>query len=199
MTYFQKSSYLYFLRISIIITAFFCCFIIPNDTYSQQGGILINQWCGINDSESSAVIATCEAQDALNVESSLLGNSLKKRDGFTRDASLSVATSPVNGSFYFTIDNGDNLTVVCHNRQCAKSTNGAAFSVFLTTAGSQTNLPTRWSFVTIDGDLFGANEKRDAVFKYDGTTFVSPGEIPAGSILELTEDRLVVADTSANP
>ena len=172
---------------------------LPYEAGGQEGVILIDKFGGLNDISSPATLPPTACQDCLNVEANLSGTAILKRKGFTREAALIVATGPVTGSFQFVTDAGDSLVIVCHDRYCAKSANGAAFSNFLSTAGGSGNVPTRWSFVTVDGDLYGANDRRDAVFKYDGTTFTSPSEIPAGSLLALTEDRLVVGDTAANP
>jgi hypothetical protein len=171
----------------------------PRLGFSQTPAqVVVTQFGGLNDTDPSATLANGQAQDLLNVEASLTGNAILKRSGFSRAAALSVSTSPVNGSFFFVDANGNNQVIVCQDHNCAKSTNNAAFSVFLTTAGG-TAIPTRWSFVQINGAVYGANDLRDAVFKYDGTTLSYPATIPAGSILELTKDRMVVADVGGNP
>lgn len=168
---------------------------------AQQAQVVLDRFGGLNDVDAPATIGQSEAQDALNVESNLEGTAILKRRGFTREAALTVSTGPVNGSHTMTCDNGDQLTIVCHDRYCSKSTNGGAFSNWLSTAGAKgaTAVPTRWSFVDVDGDLYGANDSRDPVLKYDCTTLSYPINYPAGSLLALTEDRLVIADTSANP
>ena len=167
--------------------------------FSQQGDIVIDRFGGLNENDSAATLANHEAQDALNVEANLQGTALLKRQGYTREAALTVATAPITGSFYYTTDSGNNLVIVCHDRYCSKSTNGSAFSTFLSTAGGSSGIPARWSFVAVDGDLYGANDKRDPILKYDGNTLSYPIGPPAGSVMELTEDRLAVGDTSANP
>lgn len=159
----------------------------------------IDRFGGLNDTDSPATLPPGSAQDALNVEANLDGTAIIKRRGYSREATLTVATAPVTGSFSFTVDVGDNLVVVCHDRYCSKSVNGGAFSNFLSTAGGSGAVPTRWSFVSVDGDLFGANDRRDPIFKYDGTTLSYPSGPPQGSLLALTADRMVVADQSANP
>lgn len=165
---------------------------------AQQGQVSIDRFGGLNDVDSPATIESHEAQDALNVESNLEGTAILKRRGFTREASLTVATSPVNGSFTMTCDNGDQLAIVCHDHYCAKSVNGGAFANFISTAGGSA-IPTRWSFVTIDGDLYGANDLRDPILKYNCSTLFSPAGFPAGSILALSDERMIILDTSANP
>lgn len=167
----------------------------------QSGTIIVDHFGGLNDTDASATLDNSEAQDALNVESSVSGTSLLKRKGYSRLASLTVTTSPVSGSFSFIDPNGNRQDIVCHDHYCAKSTNGSAFSVFVTSAGTfgSGTIPTRWSFVAINGKAYGANDSRDAIWQYDGTTLSWPGTMPKGAVLELTKDRLVVADVSANP
>ncbi len=151
---------------------------------------------GLNDTDSPATIGDCEAQSALNVESNKTGTAIFKRKGYSREANLTITTSPVTGSHSFLTDAGDKLDIVCNDRQCSQSVNGGAYTIFLNTATAGV---TRWSLVDVDGDLYGANDARDTVFKYNGTTLLYSTGIPHGSILELTQDRLVAADTSANP
>lgn len=140
-----------------------------------------------------------EAQDALNTESSLSGTAILKRSGYSRLYSLTVATAPVSGSFSFIDSNGNRQDIVCQDHNCAKSTNGGAFSVFLSTAGGACT-PTRWSFAQTNGNLYGANDCRDVIFKYNGSARTSlPSTAPLGSVIESTKDRLVIADVASNP
>lgn len=178
-----------------MVGALLALFLVP----AQAGMIAIDRFCGLNDSDSPATISDCEAQDVLNVEANLNGTAAKKRPGFTREATLTISTGPVTGAHEFKCDSGDVLRIVCHDRYCSKSTNGGAFVTFLSTAGGAGAVPTRWSLVSVDGDIYGANDRRDAVFKYDCTNLTHPTDIPAVSILALTEDRLVGADDSSNP
>lgn len=168
-------------------------------SFAQQDAKNIGCFLGMNDTDGSVVLSDCEAQDALNVESNLSGTAIIKRKGFSREASLTVTTAPITGAFEWTCDSGDKNIVVCHDRYCSKSTNDSAFTNFLSTAGGTGAVPTRWSFVTVDGDLYGANDRRDAVLKYDCTNLTHPSEIPAGSLLDLSDARLIVSDTAANP
>ena len=168
---------------------------------AQTQPIMIDHFLGLHDDESSAAIQDQESQDCLNVEINDSATAVIKRPGYSRIASLSVATSPVNGSFSFTDPNGNRQDIVCHDRLCSKSTNGGAFAVFIDSAGRNSSglMPTRWSFVQVNGTLYGANDARDAPITYDGTTLAWPATMPRGSLMELTKDRLVVADPSSNP
>ncbi len=151
---------------------------------------------GLNDSLTPAALGPCESPSLLNVESNLDGTAIIKRKGFSKFADLTIGTSPVNGSHSYIDSSGNRLDIVCQDRNCAKSTNGNAFALFLTTAATGI---TRWSFVDQGGILYGANNRRDPILKYDGTTLSYPVGMPEGSILELTQDRLVVGDISGNP
>lgn len=151
---------------------------------------------GLNDADSPAVLSNCESPDLLNVEANLSGSAILKRKGFSNTASLTITTAPVTGSHSFIDSAGNRLDIVCQDRNCAKSTNGNAFSTFLTTAASGI---TRWSFVDQGGILYGANDRRDPIMRYDGTTRSSPVGMPLGSILELTQDRLAIGDISGQP
>ena len=161
--------------------------------HAQQGVFGSDKFCGLNDTDSPATLADCEAQSALNVETDLNGLSLKKRGGFSLEATLTTASAPVTGAAYFRDNSGNDIIVVCHDLFCSKSQNKAAFTTFITTVTAGTK---RWSFVTIDGKIYGANDSRDKVFRYDGTTVLYSTTIPQGTILELTGSRLAVADVA---
>lgn len=167
---------------------------------AQEAG-QFNSACflGLVDADTPATLDPCNSPDLLNTESNLQGTAILKRKGFSKVADLTIATSAVSGSHSFIDSSGNRLDIVCHDRFCAKSTNGNAFANFLSTAGSAGSVPKRWSFVDVGGVLYGANDKRDLVMRYDGTTRTSAVGIPQGSILELTQDRLAVGDISGQP
>ena len=191
MALISAKRYIIAIAISLSLYGYF-----PGIVKAQSGNFSVGCFNGLNDTDSPATIGDCQAQSSLNVEPNKGGTSVKKRKGFSREASLSVATSPVNGSHSFLADNGDRIDIVCHDVICAKSTNGGAYSNFIATNSAGI---TRWSFVSVDGDLYGANDQRMPVMKYTGTLLTHSTGIPQGTILELTNDRMVVSDTSANP
>lgn len=167
--------------------------------FSQTTGIgkfELGNFLGLNDTDAAATVLDQECTNCLNVESSISGTSLLKRKGYSREASLTYTTSAVTGSFLYRVDAGDEIRIVCHDVICAKSTNGSQYTNFLTTA---TSIPTRWSIVAVDGDAYLANDKRDKIALYDGATLTYSSNVPQGSILELINGRLAVADTSGNP
>ena len=169
----------------------------PSTVSAQtQGGAATSCFLGLNDSSTPAAIPSCESPDLLNTESDLGGTAILKRKGYSLFADLTYSTAPVNGSHSFIDSSGNRLDIVCQDRNCAKSTNGNAFATFLTTAAAGI---TRWSFVDVGGVLYGANNKYDKIMRYNGTTRTSAVDIPLGSILEMTQDRMVVGDISGSP
>lgn len=158
---------------------------------------VLTQFLGVNQNDPSVSIGN-EAQDALNVESSLNGTALLKRSGYSRIASLTVSTSAPSGSYSFVDPNGNNQQIVCQDHNCAKSTNSSGFSVFLSTAGG-TCMPTRWQFAQIGGFIYAVNDCHDVPWKYDGTTRTPLPTAPLGSLIEATKDRLVISGVTASP
>lgn len=165
---------------------------------SAQDAGQFNSTCflGLNDADTPSTLADCEAQAALNTESNLAGSAIIKRKGYAKSADLTVATGPVTGSHSFIDSFGNKKDIVCQDLNCSASTNGNEFATFLTTAASGI---TRWSWVDVGGIAYGANNKFDKIVKYDGTTRSSPAGMPLGSILELSQDRLIIGDISGSP
>lgn len=156
----------------------------------------ISQFCGIDDTDAGNIIPDCAAKSAINVETNLGATAISNRQGFTQQASLSVGTAPVIGSAYFRDSSGNEYIVACNGSKCSSSKNGAAFTIFYTTASLSA---TQYSFFTWNGALYGADSAHDAVWKYDGTNFTNPTNIPACSILAADQDRMICANTSGNP
>lgn len=165
----------------------------------EQGAYNSACFRGIVDADSPAVLSPCDAQDALNVESNLTGTAILKRKGYQVVSSLTVATGPVTGSHSFIDASGNRQDIVCHDRYCAKSTNGNAFSNFLSTAGGTGAVPTWWSWVDSGGVAYGANSRRDPILSYNGTILSYPAGMPLGAVLEMTQDRMVIGDIQSQP
>lgn len=162
----------------------------------EQGQWQTDCFGGLNDGVTAAALPNCDSPALLNVEPNLDASAIMKRKGFAKFADMTIATSPITGSYSFIDSNGSRLDIVCQDTMCSKSTNGNAFVTFLTTAAAGV---TSWSFVDQGGVLYGANNRYDKIMKYDGTTRSSPVGMPLGSILELTQDRLAIGDISGSP
>lgn len=156
----------------------------------------LGRFCGLNDAQTPATLPECESPDLLNVEANINSTAILKRKGFAKSADLTIATSPVTGSHSFIDSSGNRKDIVCQDKNCAASTNGNAFSVIHSTSISGI---TRWSWVDVGGNAYGANNRYEKIIKYSGSSTSSPQGMPLGSILELTQDRLVVADITGSP
>lgn len=156
----------------------------------------MDEFCGQYDTDPGNIIPDCASKSCLNVEANLSSSGISKRGGFQKVATFTVSTSPVTGSAYFRDSAGDDIIVVCNDHYCSSSKNGAAFASFYSTASISA---TQYSFVSWNGALYGADNAHDAVWKYDGLGFTNPANIPACSILALDQDRMICANTIANP
>lgn len=161
-----------------------------------QAQIVLDRFGGLDDTDAPASLQPYESQDLLNVESNLTGTAAVKRKGFSQEGSLTVSTAPVTGSHTFKDSSGNTVTLVFHDRYASKSTNGSAFSNWLTTAPASV---TRWQCVDVGGKAYCVNDQRIAPLEYDGTTQRPPASMPAGAVIELCGDRLAIADISATP
>lgn len=156
----------------------------------------VAQFCGLDDTDAGNVIPDCAAESALNVETNLGATIIGNRQGFTQQAAIGIATAPVSGSTYFRDSSGNDIIVVCNGTNCASSKNGGAFSIFYSTASPAA---TQFSFVSIEGVLYGADNAHDDIWTYDGIDFISTTTIPACSILALDQDRMICANTTDDP
>lgn len=179
-----------------MISALFAVFLgLCASVQAQQGEFIISRFSGLNDTDAPATIEDSQAQDALNVEANLGGSAILKRKGIATIAALTITTSPITGSHTFYDTNGNRVRILCQDTYCYKSTNDGSYTVFLTTA----TRPDRWSWVSVNNKAYGANSARDIIARFDGTNLIYSTGIPRGSILELSNDRLIVSDTAANP
>jgi len=163
---------------------------------AQQQIIQSDKFCGLDDIDPPNTLPDCAGQDVLNVESSVLGKSLKKRKGYIKQNTMSIATSPVTGSLRYFDVNGNNTVIVCNDINCAQSLNGGTFSNFVTTATVNIRF---WSLVAANGISYGANDKQDKVWVLSNGSLSYSNTIPKCKILDVTKDRMVCANTNANP
>lgn len=169
----------------------------------EAGQSNLGCFLGMNDADTPATLPKCESPALLNTESNLDGSAILKRKGFAKVADLAVTTSPVSGSHSFIDSSGNRKDIVCQDRNCSASTNGNAFTQFYSSGGlnggTSGAIPTRWSWVDVGGVAYGANNRRDPILYYNGTSTASPAGMPTGSILELTQDRLAIGDITSQP
>lgn len=150
---------------------------------------------GLNNGDSSILIADNEAQDLLNVDLTKNAYGVSKRAGYAQFKTIGTSTWGVRGGYYFTDQSGNNKIVHANGTGVFYSLNGGAYTGFYTTATAGSY----WDFVDSQGILYGANHNHDPPFTYNGTALTFSTSVPAGSQVEAYPDRLVVAGSTANP
>jgi len=150
---------------------------------------------GLNNGDSSILIADNEAQDLLNVDLTKNAYGVSKRAGYDDFKTIGTSTWGVRGGYYFTDQSGNNKIIHANGTGVFYSLNGGAYTGFYTTATAGSY----WDFVDSQGILYGANHNHDPPFTYNGTALTFSTSVPAGSQVEAYPDRLVVAGSTANP
>ncbi len=165
---------------------------------SQQ---VVGTFSGLDDTNAPNTIDPSRSQAMLNVEANVIGTAVRKRDGYSQQFAMALTTAPIAGSFSYTDINGNRQDIICYDRYCAKSTNLATPTVFISSGGRSGSgaIPTRWSFTQSQGTAYMANDARDQIAIYDGSTLHYSTSMPQGAVVEMTKDRLAVADVTASP
>ena len=163
---------------------------------AAEGREVIGPFGGLNNSESSYVINPEQASDLLNVDLSDGAKSIKKRKGYGTAFTLSDATSPVHGTYFFYDTDGSDVVLAFNGRHVNRSISGAAPSVIYTSA---TNNAT-WQCIDAEGFAYCANTGRDAIFKIDASAISKlSGFTSTGTMVAVTPERLVQAGFSLTP
>lgn len=152
-------------------------------------------WRGLHNADAAVLINDNESQSLSNMDITDGGKSIKKRSGYSLFQSVGSSTYGIRGGYYFRDVSGNDNVVHSNMSSIYKSVNSAAFSAFITTetAGSYQD------FTDSRGYLWRANNNRDEIARYDGTTTVYYPSLPKGNQVEALSDRLVISGTSANP
>lgn len=153
------------------------------------------RWGGLNNGDTSINIEDNEAQDLLNVDMSVGGTSIIKRDGYTQFKQLQVSTSAPTSAYKFTDIDSDVNLIHAHNVYVSASVDGSAYTNFITTG----TIGAHWDFTDSQGYLYGANTSNHEIWRYDGASVTYFPSTPKGTQVEFTVDRLVISGTTANP
>lgn len=167
--------------------------LISSFAWAERAGV-VGQFRGLNDPDSSILIADNEAQDLQDVDFTDTGFGIKKRTGYSEFKSFGVSTHPVNGMYYFKDVSGNNNIIATNDQSVYYSRNSGAFTAFITT-DTQNSF---YDFADSNGILWRANSNRDEICKWDGTTLTYYPNHPKGDQIEALPDRLVISGTSAN-
>jgi len=136
---------------------------------------------------------TSEAQDLLNVDVSITGNSVKKRDGYGQYKSLGTGAG-LHGGFHAFNSAGSDYQLW-----------GSSTSLYsIVSDGSPTQLissatvAATWDCTDTQGYSYCVNSSRNMYVKTDGTT-INQYSSPLGTMVESTPDRVIVAGVSGSP
>lgn len=160
---------------------------------SRADQIVANQYYGLNNNASPPVIDSTEAQDLLNTDVSITGNSFKKRRGYGLYKNLGVSAG-VRGGRHFFDSSGNDVQVW-----------GSSVSLYGIVGGgtptqlvSSATVRATWDCADTQGFAYCVNSSRDAYIRTNGAT-MSWYTTPLGTMVEATPDRVIVAGVSATP
>lgn len=155
--------------------------------------IVQNAYYGLNNNSSPSVIDPAEAQDLLNVDVSITGNSFKKRSGYGLYKALATA-KPIKGGHHFFDAAGNDAQVWGSSTSLYGIVGGGTPTQLISSA----TLASTWDCSDTQGSAYCVNSSRDAYIKTNGQTmtwFASP----LGTMIEATPDRMIVGGVAASP
>ncbi len=155
----------------------------------------IGPFSGLNNADNPATIPADKAQDLLNVDLSLGGRSVKKREGYGLAYALSITTSPVHGVYEFFDASGNDVALSFNDSRMTSSINGGAISVLFSSGPSGAT----YQCTDSQGFAYCVNTTRNNLVKTNGATYSTVAPASVGTMVTVTPDRLVLSGFSATP
>lgn len=155
----------------------------------------IGPFSGINNRDNSYTIPAEKSQDALNVDITPGGKSVKKRKGLGTFATLQISTSPVHGVYNFFDSNGNDISLFFNDNRVSASSNGSSPSVIMSTGSNGAT----WQCTDSLGFAYCVNTGRQSILKTDGLTNTNVVAVGTGTMITVTPDRLVLAGFANAP
>lgn len=165
-------------------------FLLASPAIADQ--VMLSNFSGLNNNDSSAVIEDNEAQDLLNVDITPNGKSVKKRLGYGMYKTL-LSTQPVHGGYHFYNTNGSDVQIWASS----SSLFGIVSDGPVTQIVSSATLNATWDCADTQGLAYCVNTSRDALIETNGVSISSWMATPLGTMVEVTPDRLVVAGVAS--
>lgn len=156
---------------------------------------VIGPYSGLQNADNSATIPAERAQDLLNVDLSLGGKSVKKREGYGLAYALAITTSPVHGVHSFYDASGNSNALAFNDTRMTASVNGGSATVLFSTGPSGAT----YQCTDSQGFAYCTNTSRNNVIKTDGQTYSFLIPASTGTMVTVTPDRLVLAGFSNTP
>lgn len=144
---------------------------------------------GLNNQDNSSTIGENQAQDLLNVDLSLGGKSVKKREGYGLAYALTYTTSATHGIYDFYDNSGNDIALAFHDVYMTSVVNGGSATVLMSTG----TLNATYQCIDSQGSAYCANTSRDRLIKTNGVTFSNQTIVTTGTLVAVTPDRLVQA------
>lgn len=154
---------------------------------------ILSAFGGVNNNESSAIIDDSQAQDALNVDLTPNGRSVKKRSGYGVYKSLGTGQS-VRGGHHFFNTGGADVQLWGSSTSLYGITSDATPVQIVSSA----TFNSTWDCTDTQGFAYCVNSSRDALIKTDGVTISTWMTSPLGTMITSTPDRLVVSGVSGS-
>lgn len=153
--------------------------------------------CGLVDTVPGHLIPDCAVTSLSNFHVNPYSRSLEQRRGSSRKNSSQLPGKKAVDIFTYVQNDGDEYIVAISSKTYAYSSdNGATFTTLTSTAtdgalNDATNFPA-------DSKIYGVSQN-DGGWSFDGTVYVNISAVPAGKYIQTYQNRLWVANTSANP
>lgn len=157
----------------------------------------IGPFSGINNRDNSYAIPAQNAQDALNVDLTPGGKSVRKRKGYGTAYTLSITTSPVHGVYDFFDSNGNEVSLFFNDTRMTASAGASTIVLFSTGPNGAT-----YQCTDSLGFAYCANSQRTTLTKTNGTvagTSNITSVISTGTMVTTCVTRLAMAGFSDRP
>jgi len=156
----------------------------------------IGPFGGINNRDSSYTIGANQAQDALNVDLTPGGKSVKKRHGYGQAWAATITTSAVHGTYIFFNSSGNDVVLFFNDVYGFSSVSGGALTTLFTNGASGAT----WQCTDAIGKAYCVNSSRTKLINTDGTTVTTmSGFTSTGTMVAATPGRLAMAGFSDAP
>lgn len=162
-----------------------------NSAFGDQ--VSATKFKGLNNQANSVTIRPDEAQDLLNVDVSITGQSFKKRSGYGLYKALSTSKSTHGG--YHAYDSSGNDYQLWGSSTSLYGIVADGTPIQLV---SSATLNSTWDCADTQQNSYCVDSSRDAFIKTNGTT-MQWYTTPLGTMVESTPDRIVVTGVSGSP
>lgn len=157
--------------------------------------IAVSKFKYLNSNESSVIIDQEDAQDILNCDVTAGGKSVKKRPGYGLYKTAFTPSTGVHGGYHFFDATGNDVQVW----GSSVSVKGIVNDGTPTTIVSSMTVNATLDCADTQGSAYCVSSSHDFYIRTNGATLTNWYLTPAGTMVEATPDRIVVAGVQATP